>query len=97
MDTTATDLLGEAIEAEYLDKNYAGTLAGLDELAKRKELPLGSWYMRATCYDHLGQAAPALDAYQKFLQLNKDENSDMYFVSTARVRVLTRELQNKKR
>ena len=97
MDTTATDLLGEAIEAEYLNKNYSATLAGLDELAHRKELPLGSLYMRATCYDHLGQAPEALDAYQKFLQLNKDENSDMYFVSTARVRVLARELQNKKR
>jgi tetratricopeptide (TPR) repeat protein len=97
MDTTATDLLGEAIEAEYLNKNYLGTLAGLDELAKRRELPPGSVYMRATCYDHLGQAFDALDAYKEFLQMNRDENSDMYFVSTARVRVLTRELQNKKR
>jgi tetratricopeptide (TPR) repeat protein len=97
MNPSATDLLGDAVEAEYLNKNYVETLAGLDELSKRKELPLGSWYMRATCYDHLGQAPQALAAYQKFLQLNKDENSDMYFVSTARVRVLIRELQNKKR
>jgi tetratricopeptide (TPR) repeat protein len=97
MNPSATDLLGDAVEAEYLNKNYGETLAGLDELSKRKVLPMGSWYMRATCYDHLGQAPQALGAYQKFLQLNKDENSDMYFVSTARVRVLTRELQNKKR
>ncbi len=53
--------------------------------------------MRAVCYDNLGQAAQALDAYQKFLKLNTDQNSDMYFVSTERVRVLIRELQNKKR
>ena len=97
MNPSANDLLADAIEAEYLNKNYREALAALDALAKREELPLGSWFMRAACYDNLGEAAEALDAYQKFLQLNKDENSDMYFIATARSRVLTRELQNKKR
>jgi len=93
----ANDLLTQVIEAEYLNQNYAAALAGLDTLSKRKELPLGSLYLRATCYDKLGQIVEALDAYKTFLQLNKDENSDMYFVSTSRVRALTRELQEKKR
>jgi len=93
----ANDLLAQVIEAEYLNKNYAETLAGLDILSKRQELPAASWYVRATCFDKLGQIQPALDAYQKFLQLNKDENSDMYFVSTSRVRTLTRELKDKTR
>lgn len=97
MNPSANDLLADAIEAEYLNKNYRETLAALDALAKREELPLGSWFMRAACYDNLGDAANALDAYRKFLQLNKDENSDMYFIATARSRVLSRELQNKKR
>ena len=96
MNPSANDLLADAIEAEYLNKNYTETLAALDALAKREELPVGSWFMRAACYDNLGQAADALDAYQRFLQLNKDENSDMYFIATARSRVLARELQNKK-
>ena len=94
---SANDLLADAIEAEYLNKNYRETLAALDALAKREELPLGSWFMRAACYDNLGEVADALDSYQKFLDLNKDENSDMYFIATARSRVLARELQNKKR
>jgi superkiller protein 3 len=93
----ANDVLVYLIDAEYGSKNYPQALAALDALSKREELPLASWYVRASCYDSLGQIEPALDAYQKFLQLNKDQNSDMYFVSTARVRVLTRELQNKKR
>lgn len=97
MNPSANDLLAQVVEAEYLNKNYAEALAGLDALSKREELPAASWYLRATCYDKLGQIAEALDAYQKFLQLNKDENSDMYFVSTSRVRVLTRELKDKKR
>jgi tetratricopeptide (TPR) repeat protein len=94
---SANDLLAQVIEAEYLNKNYAEALAGLDALSRREQLPAASWYLRATCYDKLGQIAEALDAYQKFLELNRDENSDMYFVSTTRVRVLTRELKDKKR
>jgi tetratricopeptide (TPR) repeat protein len=97
MNPSANDLLADAIEAEYLNKNYTEALTALDALAKREELPLGSWFMRAACYDNLGEAADALDAYQRFLQLNKDQNSDMYFIATARSRVLVRELQNKKR
>jgi tetratricopeptide (TPR) repeat protein len=97
LNPNANDVLAYLIDAEFGGKNYAQALAALDELSRREQLPMASWYVRAVCFDNLGQAAQALDAYQKFLQLNKDENSDMYFVSTARARVLTRELQNKKR
>jgi tetratricopeptide (TPR) repeat protein len=93
----ANDLLAQVVEAEYLNKNYEQALAALDALSKREQLPAPSWYLRATCYDKLGQLREALDAYQKFLQLNEDQNSDMYFVSTSRVRVLTRELKDNKR
>jgi tetratricopeptide (TPR) repeat protein len=93
----ANDVLAYLVDAEYGSKNYPEALAAVDELSRREQLPPASWYVRAACYDNLGRLDEALDAYRKFLQLNKDENSDMYFVSTARVRVLTRELQNKKR
>ena len=92
----ATDVLGDLVTAQYLSKNYPAALNGLDLLSKREPLPAGSWFIRATCYDKLGELAQALDAYQKFLQSNKDQNNDMYFESTARVRALTRELQNKR-
>ena len=91
------DVLKDLVTAEYLNKNYPATLHGLDVLAQRETPPLGSWFVRATCYDKLGQAPQALDAYKKFLELNKDENSDMYFEASARVRTLTRELANRKR
>ncbi len=97
MNPQANDVLAYLVDAEFGGKNYADALSALDALSKREELPMASWYVRAACYDNLGQTAQALDAYQKFLQLNTNENSDMYFVSTERVRVLTRELQNKKR
>ena len=97
MNPSSNDVLTDLVAAQYLNKNYPAALQGLDILGKRETLPLGSWFVRATCYDKLGQAALALEAYQKFLQLNKDENSDMYFEAAARARTLTRELQNKKR
>ncbi|MFZ3214956.1 MAG: tetratricopeptide repeat protein [Candidatus Acidiferrales bacterium] len=97
MNPQSTDVLKDLVTAEYLSKNYPAALHGLDLLAQRQTLPMGSWFVRATCYDRLGQAAPALEAYKKFLELNKDETSDMYFEATARVRTLTRELANKKR
>jgi tetratricopeptide (TPR) repeat protein len=96
-DPNATDVLADLMGVEYQVKNYKVTLQLLDALSKRTELPPGSWFIRASCYDNLGQAFDALDAYQKFLSLNKDENSDMYFASTERARVLTRELKDKKR
>jgi tetratricopeptide (TPR) repeat protein len=97
MNPQSNDVLGEIVAAEYLGKNYESALKALDLLSKREELPPGTIFIRATCYDKLGQAAQALDSYQKFLQLNKDENNDMYFEATARARFLTRELKEKKR
>jgi len=93
----ALDVLVELTEAEYQAGDYPGALQALDLLAKQKDLPASSWYIRASCYDKLGQPVQALDAYQRFLQLNTDQNSDMYFASAVRVRELTRELQDKKK
>jgi Flp pilus assembly protein TadD len=97
MNPQSNDVLGELVAAQYLGKNYESALKALDLLSQRHELPPGTVFIRATCYDKLGQAAQALDWYQKFLQLNKGENNDMYFEATARVRFLTRELNEKKR
>jgi tetratricopeptide (TPR) repeat protein len=97
MNPQSNDVLGEIVAAEYLGKNYESALKALDLLSQREELPPGTVFIRATCYDKLGQAAQALDWYQKFLHLNKDENNDMYFEATARVRFLTRELKEKKK
>ncbi len=97
MDPKADDILSELVVAQFMTQNYAATLGSLDALSKRKDLPAESWFVRATCYDKLEQPAQALEAYQKFLELNKDQNNDMYFASAARVRALKRELEEKKR
>jgi tetratricopeptide (TPR) repeat protein len=96
MDSSSDDVLKDLVLAQYLNTNYPAALEGIDLLSKRESLPPGSWFMRATCYDKLAQPANALEAYQRFLQLNKDTNNDMYFEATARARALARELKEKK-
>lgn len=97
MNPADNEVLGNLVAAEYLNKNYGAALKGLEELSRREKLPPGTLFIRATCYDKLGQPAEALDAYQKFLAENKDETSDMYFEAAARARFLTRVLKEKKK
>ena len=95
MASNSDDVLKDLVLAQYMNKNYPAALGGIDLLSKRESLPPGSWFMRADCYDKLGQPANALEAYQRFLELNKDENNDMYFEASARVRTLARELKKR--
>ncbi|HVB85051.1 MAG TPA: tetratricopeptide repeat protein [Candidatus Dormibacteraeota bacterium] len=97
LDPSANDVLGDLVIAEYNTQNYAVSLQVLDVLSKRSQLPPESWFLRGACYDKLNAPEQALDAYKHFLQLNTDENSDMYFEASSRVRALTLELKNKKR
>ncbi len=96
LDPLAADVQADLMLVEYDTKNYSATLAALDSLAKAETLSPQAWFIRADCYDNLGRKAEALEAYEEFLRLNKDENSDMYFEASARVRTLTRELREKK-
>lgn len=96
MAPNANDVLGDLVAAQYLNNNYPAALDGLDLLSKREQLPPASLFVRASCYDKLGKPADAIEAYQQFLQVNKDQNNDMYFEATARVRTLKREMQNKR-
>jgi Flp pilus assembly protein TadD len=96
MSPDANDVLANLVMAQYGIANYPAALDGLDLLSRRTTLSASAWFTRAACYDKLGQAAQALDAYNKFLALNTDQNNDMYFEAAARARFLTRELQNKR-
>ncbi|HET7150771.1 MAG TPA: tetratricopeptide repeat protein [Candidatus Acidoferrum sp.] len=80
----------------YLSKNYAGTLAVLDRIDKLETPGAGSWFIRALCYDNLNQPKPALEAYQKFLELDQNKNPDQVWQANERSKVLRRMLEGKK-
>ncbi|HLK03671.1 MAG TPA: tetratricopeptide repeat protein [Candidatus Acidoferrum sp.] len=79
----------------YLAGNYPGTLAVLDAIAKVEKPTPGTWFIRALCYDKLQQTQPALDAYQKFLELDQDKNPDQVWQAQQRSIVLKKVLQKK--
>lgn len=95
LDPSSNDALRDLVAAEYLKKDYPATLATLNLLDARETPKPGAWFVRATCYDHLGKAKEALDAYRKFLAVNADQTSNEYFEATGRARFLERVVKEK--
>jgi tetratricopeptide (TPR) repeat protein len=80
----------------YLGGNFSSALAALDVVAKAETPGAGAWFIRALCYDKLNQFQPALDAYQKFLDLDKGQNPDQVWQAQQRSKVLRRKLEEKR-
>ena len=76
----------------YLGGNYSAAIATLDLIAKAETPAAGEWFIRALCYDKLNQPKPALEAYQKFLELDRDKNPDQVWQAQQRSKVLRRML-----
>jgi tetratricopeptide (TPR) repeat protein len=80
----------------YLAGNWSATLAAQDLLAKSETPGAGEWFIRALCYDNLRQPKPALEAYEKFLELDQDKNPDQVWQAQQRSKVLRRMLDQKR-
>jgi Flp pilus assembly protein TadD len=80
----------------FLAGNYPAALATMDEIAKMEQPGAGVWFIRAICYDKLNQPKPALEAYQKFLELDQDKNPDQVWQARERSKVLQRMLERKR-
>jgi Flp pilus assembly protein TadD len=80
----------------YLAGNFPATLATQDLIAKAEPPGPGEWFIRALCYDKLNQPKPALEAYEKFLELDQDKNPDQVWQAQQRSKVLRRMLDGKK-
>jgi tetratricopeptide (TPR) repeat protein len=80
----------------YLGGNFSATIATLDLIAKAETPGPGEWFIRALCYDKLNQPKPALQAYEKFLELDQDKNPDQVWQAQQRSKVLRRMLDQKR-
>jgi Flp pilus assembly protein TadD len=80
----------------YLAGNYPAALSTLDVIAKVETPGPGTWFIRALCYDKLNQPKPALEAYQKFLDLDQNKNPDQVWQAQQRSKVLRRMLDQKR-
>lgn len=96
LDAKNADYWRDLSSTYYLSKNYSAALASLDRMDQLETPGAGSWFLRALCYDSLNQAKPALEAYQKFLELDQNKNPDQVWQAQERSKVLRRMLEGKK-
>jgi len=96
LDAKKVDYWKDLSTTYYLSKNYPATLAVLDRIDKFETPGAGSWFIRALCYDSLNQPKPALEGYQKFLELDENQNPDQVWQAKERSKVLRRMLEGKK-
>ena len=96
IDRTKLDYWKDLSTTYYLAGNYPAALAALDLIAKVEPPGPGVWFIRALCYDNLKQPRPALDAYEKFLDLDGDKNPDQVWQAQQRIKLLKREVGDKK-
>ena len=80
----------------YLSGSYAAAISALDVVDKAETPGAGEWLIRAFCYDKLNQPKPALQAYQKFLQMDEGKNPDQVWQAEQRSKVLKRMLDGKR-
>jgi Flp pilus assembly protein TadD len=92
------DALRDLADAFFLNENYGRALEAMDRLAKLEAPKPGSWFIRALCYDRLSRRAEAIEAYQKFLDLDNGQHDTQDFQARHRIPVLQKELgQSKKK
>ena len=78
-----------------LTENYQQAIAALDRIKLLGEETAGQVYFRALCYDHLKLHKPAMESYDKFLEMSQNKNPDEEFKARQRSRILKRELSRK--
>ena len=86
------EVLRDLSNAFYLSESYGPALEAMDRLAKLETPPPESWFVRAICYDKLLRKAEAIEAYQKFLDLDGGRHDTQDFQARHRIPVLQKEL-----
>ena len=77
----------------YLEKRYPEAIPLLEARTQEPNPPAEAFFLLATCYDHLRINRKALDAYEHFLQMAKDPNSDQVWQAQQRAKLLRRMLE----
>ena len=96
LDAKNIDYWKDLSSTYYLLKNYAASLVALDRIDQFETPGPGTWFLRALCYDSLNQPKPALEAYQKFLELDQDRNPNQVWQAKERSKILRRMLEGNK-
>ena len=77
----------------YLEKRYTEAVPMFETESRQPGAPALTFFVLASCYDHLHILPRALAAYEKFLDLSNGKNPDPEWQARQRVKVLRRELR----
>jgi len=83
-----SELAGALVLAEELPS----ALGALDHVAALHAEKPGHVYLRAIVLDKINQRKPALESYERFLDMSNGQRPDEEFKARQRVRILQREL-----
>ncbi len=86
-----SELAGVLVMAE----NYPPALAALDRIAALHAEKPGHVFLRAIVLDKIRDLKPALESYQRFLELSQGENPNQEWQARQRIKTLEREINNK--
>jgi tetratricopeptide (TPR) repeat protein len=78
-----------------MEENYPPALAALDRIAALHAEKPGHVFLRAIVLDKTRALKPALESYQRFLQLSQGENPNQEWQAQQRIKTLEREVNNK--
>ncbi|PYV13357.1 MAG: hypothetical protein DMG21_21210 [Acidobacteria bacterium] len=79
--------------ALYLEKRYADAVSMFEAESRDPSAPPLTFFVLASCYDHLHVIPKALAAYEKFLALSNGQNPDHEWQAQQRAKLLKRELR----
>lgn len=74
------------------EKRYGEAIPLLEKLASTPDADPDTFFVLATCYDHLRARKEALANYERFLKLSNGRNPDQEWQATQRAKLLRREL-----
>ncbi|HEV2387114.1 MAG TPA: tetratricopeptide repeat protein [Candidatus Acidoferrales bacterium] len=97
LDPKDTQAWNDLVVAQDMSGNWAGALDALDHLEQIEPLSPISWFLRASCNDHLNRLADAIAAYRKFLQVDDGRFLTEEEESRRRLPVLEDLLKHQKR
>jgi Flp pilus assembly protein TadD len=97
VDPKSPGILHDLANAFFLHQDYAAALGAMDRLAALEPPAPMSWFIRGICYDRLTRKAEAIEAYQKFLDLDNAQDDAQTFQARRRIVTLQNELRKSPR
>ncbi|HEU5400840.1 MAG TPA: tetratricopeptide repeat protein [Terriglobales bacterium] len=89
------DAYGELAVAASQAKNYAGAIQALNARAKYLQETPGTYFLRATCFDHLRAYKEATEQYKSFLQVSDGKYPDQEWQARHRLIAIDPESRKK--